>query len=259
MRRILRLLLVLPAGLAGATGCGGGSEVRAAQPAASPAFVPAPEPAAAPIPEPAGARAPRRSARRYESARVTRRVMLRATPGGRVVGRVGTRTEFGTRTVLGVVRRRGGWLQVTTPQRPNGRHAWIPASRARLSASGYAIHVDRSARRLTLRHGRRVVRRIPVAVGRPGSPTPLGRFSVTDKLRPRRADSPYGCCILALSGRQTKLVPGWPGGDRLAIHATPQLESVGRAASLGCLRGHPRDLEALMRRVPLGTPVFVRP
>ena len=55
-----------------------------------------------------------------------------------------------------------------------------------------------------------------------------------------------------------KLLPGWPGGDRLAIHATPDATSVGRAASLGCMRAHTRDARALMRTVPLGAPVFVR-
>ena len=102
-----------------------------------------------------------------------------------------------------------------------------------------------------------MLRRLPVAVGRPGTETPLGRFAVTDKLRTRRADSPYGCCALALSGHQPKLLPGWPGGDRLAIHATPQAASVGQAASLGCMRAHTGDMRALMRAVPLGAPVFV--
>jgi len=67
----------------------------------------------------------------------------------------------------------------------------------------------------------------------------------------------FGCCALALSGHQTKLLPGWPGGDRLAIHATPQADSVGRAASLGCLRANTRDMQELMRIVPLGAPVRV--
>ena len=56
---------------------------------------------------------------------------------------------------------------------------------------------------------------------------------------------------------RTKLLPGWPGGDRLAVHATPQPETVGRAASLGCLRANTRDVQALMRIVPLGAPLFV--
>jgi lipoprotein-anchoring transpeptidase ErfK/SrfK len=120
-----------------------------------------------------------------------------------------------------------------------------------------SLHVDRSARRLTVRRGGRVLRRVTVAVGRPGTETPTGRFAVTDKLRTRRPDSPYGCCAIALSGHQTKLLPGWPGGDRLAIHATPQTETIGDAASLGCLRAGTRDLQALLRIVPLGAPVFV--
>ena len=66
------------------------------------------------------------------------------------------------------------------------------------------------------------------------------------------------CCAVALSGHQTKLVPGWPGGDRLAIHGTPNPETVGTEASLGCMRAYDADIRALMRRVPLGAPVFIR-
>ena len=104
-----------------------------------------------------------------------------------------------------------------------------------------------------------MLRRVRVAVGRPGTETPTGRFAVTDKLRTKRPDSPYGCCALALSGHQPKLLPGWPGGDRLAIHATPNPETIGEAASLGCLRASTRDLQALFQIVPLGAPVFVSP
>ncbi|CAA9464772.1 MAG: hypothetical protein AVDCRST_MAG65-164, partial [uncultured Solirubrobacteraceae bacterium] len=121
----------------------------------------------------------------------------------------------------------------------------------------WSLHVDSSRRRLELRRAGRRVRSLPVAVGRPGTPTPLGRYATTDELLTRRPDSPYGCCIIALSGHQTRLVEGWPGGDRLAIHATPQLETIGQAASLGCMRARAADVRMLMRRVPLGTPVFV--
>jgi lipoprotein-anchoring transpeptidase ErfK/SrfK len=195
---------------------------------------------------------------RWLTARLRRATSLRAAPGGRVVARLDIRTEFDSPRVLGVVRRRGNWLQVLATELPNGKRAWIRAADARLRATAWSIHVDRSARRLVLRRGGRLLERMPVAVGRAGTPTPLGRFTVTDELRPARSDSPYGCCILALSGRQTRLVEGWPGGDRLAIHATPQVETIGEAASLGCLRARTADMRVLMRRVPLGTPVFVR-
>ncbi|HEX8104923.1 MAG TPA: L,D-transpeptidase family protein [Solirubrobacteraceae bacterium] len=243
MRATILLLFVLP--LAGC-GAGAADAPRAERPA-TPAFTPAAPPAK-----------PARPAGRYLLAHLRRRVVLRAAPGGKAVGRAARRTTFGTRTVLGVVRRRGAWLEVVATERPNGRTAWIRAGAARLGGTDYAIHVDRSARRLVLRRDGHVVQRMRVAVGRPGNETPTGRFAVTDALLPARADSPYGCCILALSGHQTKLVPGWPGGDRLAIHHTPQPETVGHPVSLGCLRARERDIRKLMRRVPLGTPVFIR-
>ena len=99
---------------------------------------------------------------------------------------------------------------------------------------------------------------MPIAVGRPGNETPLGRYAVTDKLRTGSAGSPYGGCALALTGHQTKLEPGWPGGDRLAIHGTPSDWTVGKAVSLGCMRAHRRDIQRLLRVVPVGAPVFVR-
>lgn len=195
---------------------------------------------------------------RYLTARVLKVTRLRATPGGRRLKLIGTRTEFDSPRVLSVTARRDGWLRVLASERPNGRAAWIPEAAARLGSTDYSIHVDRSARRLTLRHGRRALTSFPVAVGRPGTETPTGRFAVTDKLHPDDPASPYGCCLLALSGHQTRLIAGWPGGDRLAIHATPSLWTVGKAASLGCMRARPGDIKRLMRKVPAGTPVFVR-
>jgi lipoprotein-anchoring transpeptidase ErfK/SrfK len=193
----------------------------------------------------------------WVTARVTRAATLRAAPGGRILARISPRTEFGSPRVLGVVERRPGWLRVIASELPNRRRGWLRAAHANLATTDWSLHVDRSARRLVLKRDGRRLRSLPVAVGRAGTPTPLGRYATTDELLTGRPDSPYGCCIIALSGHQTRLVEGWPGGDRLAIHATPQVDSVGKAASLGCLRARAGDVRLLMRRVPLGTPVFV--
>jgi hypothetical protein len=246
MRRSLpvAVLLVL-------AGCGGGTPVATTeQPAAkSDLVVMRSEETKQAAPSPQG---------RYKTAHVLRRTTLRAAPGGRVLARLGRRTEFGSDRVLAVTGRRGRWLRVIATERENGQRGWIRAGAARLGATDISIKVDRSARRLTLRRGDKVLRRFPIAVGRPGNETPLGRFAVTDLLRTGRSDSPYGCCAVALTGHQTKLVPGWPGGDRLAIHGTPNPETVGTQASLGCMRAYTKDIKALMRRVPPGTPVFIR-
>ena len=195
---------------------------------------------------------------RYLMSRLERRTWLRSTPDGKRLRRLNERTEFGSPNILAVVERRDGWLRVVTPRLPNRRTGWIPESAGRLNGTDFSLHVDRSARRLTLRRAGRVVHRATIAVGRPGNETPLGRFAVTDKLRPRDAASPYGCCAIALTGHQTRLEPGWPGGDRLAIHGTPATWSIGKAISLGCMRAHAEDLKTLMSRVPLGAPVFIK-
>jgi lipoprotein-anchoring transpeptidase ErfK/SrfK len=249
--RASRPLAALVATLASAAaGCG---EAPAPKPAVADHFTPVATPDATAVPEPVAAK----PAGRYRTAQVLRRTTLRASPAGKVVARIGARTEFGSPRVLAVLSERAGWLRVTASERRNGERAWIRATATRPGATDVWIRVDRSRRRLTLRRGDRVLRRLPVAVGRPGTETPLGRFAVTDLLRTNSPDSPYGCCALALSGHQTKLLPGWPGGDRLAIHATPNPETVGTEASLGCMRAYTHDIRALMRRVPLGAPVVV--
>jgi lipoprotein-anchoring transpeptidase ErfK/SrfK len=186
-------------------------------------------------------------------------VTLRARPRGRTVLRVGDRTEFGSRQRFGVVRRRGPWLAVTTPALPNGTLGWVHrrSDAVGVERTRWAIHADISNRTVVLRRGGRPVRRLSVAVGRPGSPTPTGRFAVTDKLSGGNYGPYYGCCILALSATQPNTPPGWTGGNRMAIHGTSDPSSIGAAASAGCLRASDSDLRLLMSRVPVGTPVVI--
>jgi L,D-transpeptidase catalytic domain len=194
-------------------------------------------------------------------AAVRGHLRLRDRPGGPVTLGLGAATEFGTRRVLGVAARRGAWLGLVTSERPNGRLAWVRRRQRGLTLrrTRYALHADLSARRLELRRNGRPVRRLRIGIGAPGAPTPPGRYAVTDKLDGSRFGSYYGCCILALSGHQPNLPPGWPGGDRLALHGTDAPGTIGTASSAGCLRAADRGLRALMVRVPLGTPVFVDP
>jgi len=189
--------------------------------------------------------------------RVLKRTVLRAEPGGRIVARLRPRTEFGSARVLLVAARRGDWLGVVATQRPNRRLGWVKRDVVRLARVPWSIGVDISRRRLVLRRGGRVVERMTVAVGRRDAPTPTGRFAVTDKLE-LPGGSAYGCCAVALSGHQPKVIQGWTGGDRLAIHGTSHPETIGKAASLGCMRARRADLRYLLKVLPLGTPVRIR-
>src|SRR4051794_39588588 len=189
-------------------------------------------------------------------ARILGRAALRSRPGGPVVAVADARTEFGSPTALAVVRRSGRWLGVLSPALPNGRVGWIDrrAASVRLAPEPIRLDADLSARTLAVVRGTRVLRRIAVAVGAAGSPTPTGRFAVTDVLPGARFSSVYGCCILALSGRQTTTPSGWTNGDRLAIHGGG---GIGSAVSAGCLPASEADLRYLVRLVPSGAVVTV--
>jgi hypothetical protein len=188
-------------------------------------------------------------------ARLRRTVSLYDKPDGRVLAKLTTKTRWGSPRILAVTERREGWLGVLSERIP-GRVGWIPSGQAELLLEPWSLRIDISARRLTVRRDGKVVRRIRVAVGAPSTPTPTGRFAVTDTLR-LIGDGPYGCCAIALTARQRNVPQGWTGGDRVAIHGTNRPGSVGQAASAGCLRAGEADLRWLLARIPLGSHVRI--
>lgn len=178
------------------------------------------------------------------------------SPGGKVVARLGSRTEFDSPRVLPVLDPGKHWLGVTAPELGNGAVGWLryDPDELALGDTQISLRVDLSERTMELRHGNEVIRDAVVSVGRLGTETPPGRFAVTDRII-QGLDPVYGSGAIALSARQSSLSPGWIGGDRIAIHgwAGP----VGEAASGGCLRVNNEDVEALLERLPLGAPVFI--
>jgi len=189
-------------------------------------------------------------------------VALHSRPAGPVVARLGATTRFGSGRSFAVsTTRRGRWLAVTQAGVAGNHTVWVDAQAGglRYARTPVELDVDLSSRTLTVRRGESVVRRIRIGVGRAGSPTPTGRFAVTDKLNGSAFSATYGCCILALSATQPNLPAGWPGGNRIAIHGTLSTSDFGRAISAGCVHAPDADLRYLMRLVPLGTPVVIRP
>ena len=190
------------------------------------------------------------------SVKPGRAVELRSRPNGHSVGVLGSRTLYGSRLTLPVVNQHGDWLGVVSAAMPNGRLGWVNAKSDALAFRRVKLEVEADLSRRLSRvwaHGH-VIKRFRVGIGRAGTTTPTGRFSITDKLRGRDYGSYYGCCILALSGHQPHTPRGWTGGARLAIHGG----SYG-AGSAGCLHASTRDLRYLMRMAPLGTQVVIHP
>ena len=186
------------------------------------------------------------------------KVAILRAPASRTLAVAAWRTSFGSVRRLRVVERRGDWFAVESDVLGNGIVGWVPRTAAiHVRRLPFSVEADLSERMLTLREGGTVVFRRRVSIGAPGSPTPSGRFHVTDQIPGKRWG--LGCCIVVLSGSQPRLPAGWGGGDRLAIHGRPSSsESIGSPASAGCLHATDRTLRALAR-LPLGTPVVIHP
>ena len=190
-------------------------------------------------------------------AQILKPTTMLSSPDGREIARAGTRTVFGSPAWVLVARISGSWLGVVSTLAGNNRLGWIPLRAARLSRVAYEIKVSLSSRRLMVLESGRVVRRYTVAVGRPSAPTPTGRFAVTDRLATGDPSGPYGCCILALSAVSPHAIQGWTGGNRIAIHSTPDTSSIGLPVSHGCIRLTLAEGRWLLDHIPLGTPTVV--
>jgi lipoprotein-anchoring transpeptidase ErfK/SrfK len=234
----------------GAAGCG--ADVEPSQDATTPTLSATPT-------------APDRAARKPSQAsklrpplafHVRRRTMLRTSPNGRMVARIRTKTGFKSPTILAVAARKPGWVLVRTSLEHH-HVGWLPTSAGALFSQPRTIVIDLSRRSLTVFHRGKLTDRYTVAVGTDATPTPRGKFAVTDRLRTGDASSDYGCCILALNAHQSKIAQGWGGGDRVAIHGTPHTWTLGHAVSHGCVRASNAALRQLMAHVRIGTRVTI--
>jgi len=116
------------------------------------------------------------------------------------------------------------------------------------------IVVSLEDRKLALLEDGHVKKVYAVAVGKPSTPSPVGTFTIE-----RRVANP----TYHHNGRTVLPGPGNPVGTRwmglskhgYGIHGTNEPNSIGKAASHGCIRMAKRDLEELYERVAEGDTV----
>lgn len=106
-----------------------------------------------------------------------------------------------------------------------------------------SIAISVAERTLTLCDEEGSTRIFPVAVGRPLSPTPAGRFTVSELVR-----NPGG----ALGVRWLRLHPG-----TCSIHGTDEPWTIGADVTPGCVRLYNKDVEIVFDRVRIGTLVTI--
>ncbi|MEO0457339.1 MAG: L,D-transpeptidase [Cyanobacteria bacterium P01_A01_bin.114] len=103
----------------------------------------------------------------------------------------------------------------------------------------------------------------PVAVGRAGWETPTGSFEVSSMVENPGWTNPFTDEVVS-PGPENPLGERWiafwtDGQYEIGFHGTPNRESVGKAASHGCVRLYNEDVRALYDMVSPGTLVTVLP
>jgi lipoprotein-anchoring transpeptidase ErfK/SrfK len=166
-------------------------------------------------------------------------------------------TERGVPRVFLVEERRDDWLQVLLPVRPNGSTGWIREADVELASNPYRIHVDLSDFRLTIhREGDLVVDTV-IGYGDEDTPTPGGRYYITELLRPPNPDGPYGPYAFGLSGFSDVHLSFAGGEGVIGIHGTNEPDSIGSTVSAGCIRVDNDVISEMATFLPLGTPVTI--
>jgi lipoprotein-anchoring transpeptidase ErfK/SrfK len=123
--------------------------------------------------------------------------------------------------------------------------------------------VKLSQRRVYVYRDKQVRASYPIAIGKAGWETPMGKYQVINKevnpifksfktgrvIRPG-PDNPLGVRWIGI----------WSDGkSQLGFHGTNQPELIGQAVSHGCIRMHNKDVVALFEQIEIGTSVMVKP
>jgi lipoprotein-anchoring transpeptidase ErfK/SrfK len=135
---------------------------------------------------------------------------------------------------------------------------------ALLTATQGKIIIDKSKFRLRAYRDGKLVATFPIAIGQPRYPSPTGTFVVTEKLKNPTwipPNSPWAKGLEPIPpGSGNPLGTRWIGtsAPAVGIHGTPANNTIGTAASHGCIRMHIPDVEKLFQYVEVGESVVFR-
>jgi hypothetical protein len=203
------------------------------------------------------------SVTRWAHPATTAKVRSAPKRRARVVARLHLLTEDGLPEVYVVLASRltrdgAVWLRIRVPMRPHGRVGWVPrAALHTLYVVRTRLVINRRTLRARLWRAGRVIWSARVGVGKPGTPTPAGRFYVREALEnPHSGGSLYGPYAFGTSDYST--LSEWRHGGVVGIHGTNEPGLIPGRPSHGCIRLRNADIRRLYPLLPLGTPIRIR-
>jgi hypothetical protein len=190
---------------------------------------------------------------------VSMTVHARPDAGARAIGVLPSGSKYyhvGLWAWVETTARHGRWGRVSIPYTWPHRDGWIPLHGLRRSKTFVEVHIDLSKHWVSVTKFGKPLYGIRAGVGASYSPTPPGRYFVTDRI-PFYAGSVLGTFAFGISGIQPHLPAGWSGGNQLAIHGTNEPWTIGENASAGCVHVTEHALHELEPILRLGTPVII--
>lgn len=126
------------------------------------------------------------------------------------------------------------------------------------------LEISLSRHKVILYSGNRAIKSYPIAIGRSGWETPTGNFQVMQMQENPKWIHPLTGEAIPGGSPENPLGHYWigfwtNGTNWIGFHGTPNPETVGKAASHGCIRMYNKDVAELFHQVKVGTPVKVVP
>lgn len=166
-------------------------------------------------------------------------------------------TYYKNPLVVVVLENQGEWMKVLITARPNHTTGWIKADDVTIAATDYRMELDLSTYHLKVFKGAELFIESDVVIGKDSTPTPLGRFFVTEKIKNQSDRGVYGAWILPTNG-YSEVLDTFDGGlPQVAFHGTNQPELIGTKASNGCVRLPNDVVSKIAEAIPAGTPIDI--
>ena len=150
-----------------------------------------------------------------------------------------------------------GWLRVLLAERPNGSTGWVRQSDVQLTPNPYRLRVSLGDHKITVFQGTNVIYEGDVAIGKPETPTPPGKYYMRVLIQAPDPNTVYGPFAYGLSAH-SEVLTEFSGGDaEVGVHGNNDASVLGKSVTAGCIRMDNDQITKLSKVLPLGTPVEI--
>jgi lipoprotein-anchoring transpeptidase ErfK/SrfK len=150
-----------------------------------------------------------------------------------------------------------GWLRVLLAERPNGSTGWVRQSDVQLTPNPYRLRVSLGDHKITVFQGTNLLYEGDVAIGKPETPTPPGKYYMRVLIQAPDPNTVYGPFAYGLSAH-SEVLTEFSGGDaEVGVHGNNDASVLGKSVTAGCIRMDNDQITKLSKVLPLGTPVEI--